>query len=218
MSGGFTQEQKAVIGETERLLHEARYDPFFAEKMRDRGYNEESWAYGESLLNTAKITGRAKEKADSTKLGATNKYMSQREKIWQQSSSLARTCVVLFQGQTERLNALGLHKRRKDGNGTSEISRPRRTAKLDEVVAWERNLFDVAQNQTEIASMLATNGFPAESLAEGASGVEALVHANNVQEQAKTAAVQRRTERDAAFKVLVQWLRCVKEAAQLARK
>ena len=200
MSGGFTQEQKAIIGETERLLHEARYDPAFAENMRERGYNEESWAYGESLLNTAKGAGRAKEKAESTKLGATNSYMSQREKMWQQSSSLARTCVVLFQGQTDRLNALGLHKRRKNGNGTSEISRPRRTAKLDEVVAWQRNLFEVAQNQPEIAAALATNGFPAEMLEQGASEVEALVRANNVQEQAKTAAVQRRKERDAAFK------------------
>ncbi|MCB0198259.1 MAG: hypothetical protein KDJ65_40330, partial [Anaerolineae bacterium] len=158
------------------------------------------WAYGESLLNTAKGAGRAKEKAESTKLGATNSYMSQREKMWQQSSSLARTCVVLFQGQTDRLNALGLHKRRKNGNGTSEISRPRRTAKLDEVVAWQRNLFEVAQNQPEIAAALATNGFPAEMLEQGASEVEALVRANNVQEQAKTAAVQRRKERDAAFK------------------
>lgn len=218
MAGGFTQDQKTIIGETERLLHEARYDPFFAERMRVRGYNEESWAYGESLLNVAKAAGRAKEKAESTKLGATNTYIQQRDKVWQQSSALARTCAVLFQGRTDWLNALGLHGRRKDGSGTSQISRPSRSAKLDLVVAWQRNLFEVAQNQTEIALVLAKNGFPADTLAQAASAVELLVRTNNVQEQAKTATVQRRKERDAAFKVLVQWLRCVKEAAELAKQ
>ena len=37
MKGGFTQDQIAVVGETEQLLHEARYDPQFAEMMRARG-------------------------------------------------------------------------------------------------------------------------------------------------------------------------------------
>ncbi|MCB9108235.1 MAG: hypothetical protein H6633_28855 [Anaerolineales bacterium] len=44
------------------------------------------------------------------------------------------------------------------------------------------------------------------------------MRANNVQEQAKAALVQRRKERDAAFKVLMQWLRCVKQAAELAKQ
>ncbi|MCB9077488.1 MAG: hypothetical protein H6631_07845 [Anaerolineaceae bacterium] len=218
MAGGFTQEQKTIIGETERLLHEARYNPYFAERMRTRGYNEEGWAYGESLLDTAKAAGRAKEQADSAKLGATNAYERQREQAWQQSSALARTCVVLFQGHTDRLNALGLHGRRKDGSGTSQISKPRKTANLDLVVVWQRNLFEVAQNHTEIASALAKNGFPTETLVQGAAEVEGLVRANNVQEQAKSAIGQRRKERDVAFKVLVQWLRCVKEAAELAKQ
>ena len=39
-----------------------------------------------------------------------------------------------------------------------------------------------------------------------------------VQEQAKEAVVLRRKERDAAFKTLVQWLRCAKQAAELAKK
>ena len=218
MAGGFTQEQKTIIGETERLLHEARYNPYFAEKMRARGYDEESWAYGESLLEMAKSAGRAKEQADSAKLKATNSYERQREQIWLQSSALTRTCILLFQGRADWLNALGLHRGRKGDDGTSRISKPRKTAKLDIVVAWQRNLFEVAQNQPEIASMLAKNGFPGETLAQGASGVEALVHTNNMQEQAKAAAVQHRKERDAAFKILVQWLRCVKEVADLVKK
>ena len=218
MKGGFTQDQIAVIGETEQLLHEARYDPQFAEMMRARGYNEESWAHGESLLNDAKAAGRAKEQAESTKLGATNTYERQREEMWQFSSALAQTCTVLFQGRTEWLNALGLHARRKDGNGTSQIARPNKSAKLDLMVTWQRNLFDMAQNTPEIAASLANNGYPADMLAQGAAGVEALVRANHVQEQAKGAAVQRRKERDAAFKLLTQWLRCAKQAAAFAKK
>ena len=133
MKGGFTQDQIAVIGETEQLLHEARYDPQFAEMMRARGYNEESWAHGESLLNDAKAAGRAKEQAESTKLGATNTYERQREEMWQFSSALAQTCTVLFQGRTEWLNALGLHARRKDGNGTSQIAKPKSRLSL---ISW----------------------------------------------------------------------------------
>lgn len=218
MAGGFTKEQKSIIGETERLLDEAQQDPSFAEKMQARGYNEESWIYGQALLDAAKAAGRAKEQAESTKLGATNTYTYQRDQIWEQSSSLARTCTVLFQGQTDWLNALGLHGRRKNGNGTSQISRPNKSGRLDLVVAWQRNLFDVAQNHAEIAPILATNGFPADLLAQGAAEVEALVQTNNAQERAKIASVQRRKERDAAFKALTQWLRCVREIAEAVRK
>ena len=55
-------------------------------------------------------------------------------------------------------------------------------------------------------------------LAQGASGVEALVQANHRQEQAKATAVQRRKERDAAFKALIQWLRCAQRAAEFVRE
>ena len=51
----------------------------------------------------------------------------------------------------------------------------------------------------------------------GASGVEALVQANHRQEQAKATAMQRRKERDAAFKALIQWLRCAQRAAEFVR-
>ena len=218
MAGRFTKEQKTTIGETERLLHEARYDPYFAEKMRARGYNEESWAHGEALLGEAKAAGRAKDKADAVKLGATDAYKQQREQAWEQSSALAQACTVLFQGKAEWLSELGLHGRRKDGDGTSRISRPLKTANLDIVVDWQRRLFEAAQNNPGIASILANNGFPDDLLVQGAAAVEGLVRANNVQEQAKEAVVLRRKERDAAFKTLIQWLRCAKQAAALAKK
>jgi len=45
-----------------------------------------------------------------------------------------------------------------------------------------------------------------------------LVQANHRQEQAKATAVQRRRERDAAFKTLTQWLRCAQRAAEFVRQ
>ena len=217
-TGGMTQDQVKIVGETEQLLHDARYNPHFAEMMRERGYNEESWAYGETLLAEAKTAGSMKEKADAAKLGATNTYERQRDQIWKHSRMLAKTCETLFQGNMEWLGQLGLHGKRKDGNGTSQIAKPRQSAKFDIVVAWQRNLFEAAQTNTQIASVLAANGFPADTLAQGASGVEALVQANHRQEQAKATAVQRRRERDAAFKALTQWLRCAQRAAEFVRQ
>lgn len=217
-SGGMNKGQLKIIGETEQLLDEARHDPHFAESMKARGYTEESWTHGQDLLTAAKSAGRAKEEAESAKLGATNAFERQRDQLWRQSSMLAKTCETMFQGQTECLNALGLHGKRKDGNGTSEISKPNKTGKLDVVVNWQRNLYETAQNKPEIASVLAANGFPAEMLAQGAAGVETLVQINHQQERAKAAVTQRSKERDAAFKTLTQWLRCAQRAAELARE
>ncbi|MCB0209453.1 MAG: hypothetical protein KDJ52_08990, partial [Anaerolineae bacterium] len=202
--------------ETEQLLHDARHNPHFAEMMRDRGYNEESWAYGETLLLQAKTAGNIMEKADAAKLGATNTYERKREQIWKHSRILAKTCETLFQGKTKWLGELGLHGKRKDGNGTSQISKPRKSAKFDTVVAWQRHLYEAAQTNTQIASILAANGFPGETLTQAASNVEALVQVHHRQEQAKATCMQRRRERDAAFKTLIQWLRCAQRAAELA--
>ena len=217
-SGGMTKDQTKIVRETEQLLHDARYNPHFAEMMRERGYNEESWAYGENLLGAAKTAGHAKEKAEAAKLGATNAYERQRDKSWKQSSMLAKACETLFQGNMEWLGELGLHGKRKDGNGTSQIARPKKSAKLEIVVAWQRLLFETAQVNTQIASILAANGFPAEMLAQGASSVEGLVQSNHRQEQAKATAMQRRKERDMAFKALIQWLRCAQQTAEFVRQ
>ena len=168
-TGGMTQDQVKIVGETEQLLHDARYNPHFAEMMRERGYNEESWAYGETLLAEGKTAGSMKEKADAAKLGATNTYERQRDQIWKHSRMLAKTCETLFQGNMEWLGQLGLHGKRKDGNGTSQIARPNKSAKLDLMVTWQRNLFDMAQNTPEIAAILANNGYPADMLAQGAA-------------------------------------------------
>ena len=218
MAGGLTRDQQNLVHETEQLLHEARYDPRFAETMRGRGYNEESWAHGESLLEGLTSSGRAFEKAQSAKYKATNAVRKQREQVWAHSSALAQSCVSLFQGQTDVLNALGLHARRKDGNGVSEISKPKKNSKIEQLLNWQRNLFNVALNHPVTAPVLATNGFPTDILEQGVAGVESLARADYVQEQAKEASTQRRSERDAAYKLLRTWLRCAQRIAKLAKK
>ena len=218
MAGGLTQRQQDDIHEAEQLLHEARYNPYFAEMMRGRGYNEDSWAHGEGLLTAVKAGGRAFEQAQSAKFKATNAVKKQREQLWAHSSTLSQSCVTLFQGQTEFLNALGLHARRKDGNRISEISKPSKTGKIEQILNWQRNLFEVAHSHTEIAPVLAANGFPADLLEQGTASVDALARAEHVQEQAKEIVTQRRAERDAAYKLLHTWLRCAQRVAKLAKK
>lgn len=182
--------------------------------MQGRNYSEESWTPGEAV----KTAARAYEQAQSTKLKATNAIRKQRDELWVHSSTLSQICISLFQGETDYLNALGLHGRRKDGNGVSEISKPSKSSKIEHVLNWQRNLFEVAQNHPEIATALAANGFPAERLEQGATSVEALAQAEHVQEQAKESTKQRRAERDAAYKPLKTWLRCVQRIAKLAKK
>ncbi|MCB9077035.1 MAG: hypothetical protein H6631_05560 [Anaerolineaceae bacterium] len=218
MAGGLTQRQQDIIHEGEQLLHEARYDPHFAETMRGRGYDEASWAHGQVLLEAVKATGRAFEQAQSAKLGATNTVKQRRDQMWTHSSTLSQSCVALFQGQTDYLNALGLHGGRKDSTEVSRISKPKKQGKVEHVLSWQRNLFEVAQNHTGIAPVLAANGFPAEILAQGAAAVEVLVRAEHEQEQAKANVSQRRIERDAAYKVFRTWLRCTQRIAHLAKQ
>ena len=68
------------------------------------------------------------------------------------------------------------------------------------------------------APVLATNGFPTDILEQGVAGVESLARADYVQEQAKEASTQRRSERDTAYKKLRTWLRCAQRIAKLAKK
>ena len=218
MAGGLTQRQQEVVHQAEQLLHEARHNPYFADMMRREGYTEESWARGEAMLEAIKNAARAFEQAQSARFKATNEINKQRNQLWTYSSTLSQSCVSLFQGETDYLNALGLHARRKDGNGVSEISKPSKTGKIEHILNWQRNLFEVARNHTEIAAILAANGFPAERLEQGAVGVEALAQAEHTQEQAKESAKQRRAERDAAYKPLKTWLRCAQRIAKLAKK
>ena len=166
ISGGFTQRQQLVVYEAEQLLHKINEQPQLALMMHERGYDDASWAHGAALLDAVKEAARVYAQAQSARLRATNRFRQQRDLIWAHSSTLAQSCVTLFQGQTDYLNALGLHGRRKDENGTSTISRPHKHSKVEQVVSWQRNLFEVAQSHPQIASNLATHGFPPERLVE----------------------------------------------------
>jgi hypothetical protein len=118
-SSGLTKEQKVVIQEAEQLWREVQADPRFAESMRGQGYDQESWSHGTALVNALKTAGRAREEAKAAQLGATNTYNHQHERTWNRGKTLAQNCMTHFQGQTEWLQTLGLHRRRKGESGDS---------------------------------------------------------------------------------------------------
>jgi hypothetical protein len=58
--------------EARELFDDICSKSWLAEGMLEHGYNDESWAYGHQLLDTAYNLARAREAAQSAQLGATN--------------------------------------------------------------------------------------------------------------------------------------------------
>jgi hypothetical protein len=218
MASGLTKVQKTMVQQAEQLLREAQSEPRFAETMQGQGYDEAAWTNGETLVKALKTAGRTKEKAKASQLGATNTYYHQLDMTWDRGKILAENCITHFQGQTELMQTLGLHRRRKDENGDSWIIRIEKSSPVNEIVFFLRNLYSVDQSQAEMAPVLADHGFPAEILATGAAEVEALVAADNAQENAKAEAARSKQERDEAYMTLKKWVQCARRAAVLARK
>lgn len=217
-SSGLTKQQKAIIKEAEHLRRSVQADAQFAEAMRNQGYDETSWSQGTALVKALKAAGRAREEAIASQLGATNAYKHQHDQTWGRGKTLSDNCMTHFQGQTDLLQMLGLHRRRKEENGDSWGIRIDKRSPLDEIVFHLRNLYQVAQTQTEIATVLAGHGFPGDILATGAAEVEALVAANDTQENAKAEVLRLRQERDETYMTLKKWVQCARRAAVLARK
>ena len=218
MVNGITKKQKTVLERAEALLREARTDADFAEAMRARGYDEAGWSQLEGLIGQLKTAARSREEAKSIQYGATNIFNHQLDLTWEHGKALADNCITEFQGYTDWLQALGLHRRRRGENGESWIIRLQKHSPLNEVVTFLRHLYDVAQHHEEIAAILATKGFPGDILAAGAAEVEALVAADQAQEAAKAEVMRWREGRDEVFVALRKWYDCAKRAATLARK
>jgi hypothetical protein len=213
-----TQDQKHLVHQAEQLINNAQAHPEMTHAMAAYGYDQERWDYGRSLIEMAKDKARAKEAAYAGQLGATNTYRQRFNEAWDQSHTLAKICARLMQGNTERLKMLGLHKKRKDNNGTSELMWPRKTDALVYFLPWARNLHVVAHTDPEIGAAVAEYGFTPEQIETGAAMVEAVVQADHEQERAKTTAVESRIDRDQAFADLKTWVRCTEQVARLAMK
>jgi hypothetical protein len=146
--------------------------------------------------------------AEAAKLGATDAVKQLRIVVWELAQRLKNICYIVFQGQTELLGRLGLHRSRRDSSDASYRPDMTRDTKLDILIPWLRNLVRVVQTSPEIASPLAKNGFPAEKLAELAAAIEALAEAQHVQEEATLNRTEACLKRNGAFKALAKWLRC----------
>jgi hypothetical protein len=218
MINGLTQEQNTVLDKAEQLLREARSDAGFAEAMRTRGYDEAAWSQLEGLIGQLKAAVRSRQEAQSAQLGATNLFNHQYNLCWDHGKILALNCITQFQGQTDWLLMLGLHRRRKDENGDSWIISLQKRSPLPEVIGFLRHLYDIAQNHQEIAAVLAAHGFPPAIVAAGAAEVEAMVAADQAQEAAKVEVKRWREARDEVFSALRKWYVCADRAAVLARK
>jgi hypothetical protein len=213
MNNGMTKPQTETMSDALKIVRKARNDPEFAQMMADHGYDEASWDHFDQLIATAAESSRARVEAEAVKLGATDGVKQQRIMVWDLAQRLKNICYIVFQGQTEILTRLGLHRSRRDGSDTSYRPNITRDTKLDILIPWLRNLVTVIQASPEIASLLAKNGFPADKVAALASAIDALDEARHGQEEATLNRTEVRLKRDGAFKALAKWLRCAQETA-----
>jgi hypothetical protein len=218
-STGLTKDQIEALAALTALLREAQTDPQFAEAMRAHGYDEAGWAHGKDLGKALRAAGRSREEAKSVQYSLTNAYDHQLDMTWAHGKALAQNCIRLFQGHIDWLQSLGLHRRRKNGSSEeSWIIHLRKDSPPDQLVAFLRVLYEVVQNNAEMAAILTKNGFPAEIVARGAAEVEALVATDTAKKEALAAVPQLKVERDHVYEMLRTWLDCAQEASDLVRK
>lgn len=215
---GMTKNLQREIRKAENFLTVGQTNTAISEAMANYGYDSDRWAEGQALLNTAKEKIQDNADAYAKQLGATDDYNDLFEEVWDQAQSLAHICSSLFEEDTETLKLLGLHKRRYEATGESEIAWPQRDRKVDVFLPWARNLYQKAQENTEIAQMLADFGYPADRLQEEAAEVEEIAAKDSAQEAAKAEAQQSTVERDDATAALKAWISRGEKVAKIALK
>lgn len=207
MKNGMTKKQTETMDGALKMLRKAKTDSAFAQAMAEHGYDEASWAHFEELITAAETSAWARAEAEAIKLGATNTVEEKRGEAWQPAQRLMNISYTLFDKQTELLGRLGLHRSRRDDNGSYHPDISRDTT-LSILIPWLQNLFNVAQTYPEISSVLAKNGFPPDQLAAGAAAVTALIEAKHFQDETKLKRTAACLKRNGAFKVLTKWFRC----------
>lgn len=212
------QKQKELYNETLTLFDEVRSTPWLAEGMRECGYDDPSWTYGEALATNAYDLARARATAESTQLGATDDLYDLFDQAWPHFQLAMQISVEILQGQTEYLDLLGLHEARLNGNGISQITKPNKNDNLEQTLSWLDNFYEEAQHHPEITAILTQNGVPSIKLANDAARVEALKQAKRHQNQAIAARQQAVSDRNEAFKRLKVWHRRAQRAARIIKK
>lgn len=215
MQSGMTQPQIDIISAARKMARKARNDPEFAQMMAEHGYDQASWDLLDQLIATAAELSRARAEAEAAKLGATDLVKQQRAVVWDLAQRLKNICYIIFQGQTEILSRLGLHRSRRDDSGdTSYRPHITRNTKSDILIPFLRNLVTVIETSPEMASLLAKNGFPAGKLAALVAAIDALAEALHLQEEAAINRTEARLKRDGAFKALAKWVRCAQQTQE----
>ena len=214
---GMTKELERVLHFAEEFITNGQANGEVSAAMAEYGYDTGRWAEGQALLDGARAKVRANEEAFAAQLGKTDAFDAAFDEAWDQVQSLAHLCVALFEGQTETLRLLGLHARRDETTGESQIAWPQ-SRKLAHFLPWARNLYTVAQENEVVGGMLAGFGYSAARLGEEAGEVEAVAQTDGEQEIAKAQAQQSTVERDEAVGALRAWLRKAETVARLALK
>ncbi len=215
---GMTKKLEKLLHQTDQMISNSQTHPEVAAAMAKYGYDADRWAEGQALLDAVRDKVQANEAAFAAQLGATDTFNDAFEEVWDQTQSLAHLSATLFEGETETLRLLGLHKRRDESTGESELAWPQKSRSLSAFVPWANNLYLVAQGNSNIAEMLADFGYPAGRLSEESAEIQAMTQADNAQEIAKAEAQQSTVERDEAVATLQVWLRRTEKVAKLALK
>ena len=214
---GMTKKLEQALYKTEQMITNGQSHPEVAAAMAAYGYDGDRWAEGQTLADAAKSQAQANEAAFAAQLGATDAFNEAYDEVWDQAQALAHLCASLFEGDTETLTLLGLHKRRDKESSESEIAWPKNRG-LPADLPWASNLYQAAQANSEVAAALASFGYPAERLSEEAAEVDALTQVDNAQESAKAEKQQSIIERDEAVDALHAWRRRTEQVAKLALK
>jgi hypothetical protein len=218
MNSGLTQKQQLLYQESQDLFDEIRSKPWLAEGMRDYGYDDNAWTHGKTVASTAFNLARARADAAAVQLGATDAFKALFNDSWPDFQLTMQTCTTLCQGNAEWMDLLGLHEARLNGNGTSQISKPRKDNAFTGTLIWLDRFYNAAQTHTEIAALLAENNFSAERVANDAARLVALKEADRRQDEAIAAKKQAVKDRNAAFRQLKVWLRRAQRHADVIKK
>lgn len=114
---GMTKKLQATFRQVEEMIQNGQANAEVAAAMEAYGYDAGRWAEGQALLETAKEKVDGNQNAFAAQLGATDSFNGAFEEAWDQAQDLAHLCAAIFEGQTEALARLGLHKRRDASTG-----------------------------------------------------------------------------------------------------
>ena len=184
--------------------------------LAQQGIDNGRLAEGDGLLVAAKTAVQISHETFAQQLQATDTLKAALDVSWAESNDLAKVMAAILKGQTESLALLGLHKRRDETTGESELAWPKRKA-LAFYVDWARNLYFEIQ-KAPLDATAAARGYSAARLAAMADRVEEVSKANEGQELAKARAAQATVDRDTAVAAFKAWYDPQKLQAKIALK